>query len=117
MWTLAANQNVDVRHLTCSEGTTDSIRTDLTPFWNRPSSYWSSANICDCRQLNYDYPEFASLNRNNPDAVRAAISKTVNWLYGSGRNNAVSALNIAPLSTTSFATASKLGISAAVAMI
>lgn len=58
--------------------------TDLTPFWNGPTTFWTSAYSAmrSWRLLNYDYPEFAGLKNKTPDEIRAAITQKVNEMYG-----------------------------------
>ncbi|KAJ7264514.1 tyrosinase [Mycena haematopus] len=55
---------------------------DLTPFWNTPNSYWESSKVTTTTPLGYTYPEFNGLDLSNPSAVRTAIAKKVNQLYG-----------------------------------
>lgn len=68
-WTIKANTQVDVT-------------TALTPFWNGPQSYWNSTGTTKFQDMGYIYPEFQGLNLNDAKAVRVAIAKKVNQLYG-----------------------------------
>lgn len=54
----------------------------LTPFWNGPSSFWNSSATTDTTKLGYTYPEFVGLDLGNTSAVRTAIGRAVNRLYG-----------------------------------
>ncbi|KAF9044148.1 tyrosinase [Panaeolus papilionaceus] len=56
--------------------------TALTPFWNGPSSFWNSSATTDTTKLGYTYPEFVGLDLGNTSAVRTAIGRAVNRLYG-----------------------------------
>ena len=46
------------------------------------TTFWVSAGLQDTSKLGYTYPDFNGLDMGNPDAVREAISDTVNELYG-----------------------------------
>ncbi|EEB90597.1 hypothetical protein MPER_11172, partial [Moniliophthora perniciosa FA553] len=56
--------------------------TNLTPFWNTQSTYWTSNNILDTASLGYTYPEFNNITTSSPGAVQTAIARIVNQLYG-----------------------------------
>ncbi|KAI0043594.1 tyrosinase [Auriscalpium vulgare] len=56
--------------------------TPLTPFWETQSGYWSSAQTTSTNKFEYSYPEFNGLDLGNPAAVKTAIAKIVNQLYG-----------------------------------
>ncbi|EKM54921.1 uncharacterized protein PHACADRAFT_259085 [Phanerochaete carnosa HHB-10118-sp] len=56
--------------------------TQLTPFWESQSGYWLSSQTTATGKLGYTYPEFNGLNVSDPRAVKAAIAKAVNSLYG-----------------------------------
>ncbi|KAJ8091668.1 hypothetical protein AAF712_005919 [Marasmius tenuissimus] len=66
--------------------------TQLTPFWNTQSTYWTSSNITSTAPLGYTYPEFNNLSTSDPSAVQTAIARIVNQLYGGGAFN-----NIPPI--------------------
>ncbi|EKM51950.1 uncharacterized protein PHACADRAFT_262375 [Phanerochaete carnosa HHB-10118-sp] len=57
-------------------------KTPLAPFWESQSAYWLSSQTTTTNKLGYTYPEFNGLNMTNPRAVKAAIAKTINKLYG-----------------------------------
>ncbi|KAJ7190769.1 photo-regulated tyrosinase [Mycena pura] len=59
-------------------------QTDLTPFWHSQSSYWISTQTTKTSTLGYTYPEFNGLDMGNTAAVRTAIARAVNNLYGGG---------------------------------
>jgi tyrosinase len=54
----------------------------LTPFSNGQTTFWPSASTVNTGQLGYSYPDFNGLDMGNQAAVRAAISRRVNQLYG-----------------------------------
>ncbi|KAE9400782.1 tyrosinase [Gymnopus androsaceus JB14] len=54
--------------------------TNLAPFWKTQTQYWTSANVTSTQ--GYTYPEFNNLNMGDTAAVKAAIAKQVNQLYG-----------------------------------
>ena len=54
----------------------------LTPFPNGQTTYWASAATTDTTKLGYSYPDFNGLDTGNQAAVKLAISKRVNQLYG-----------------------------------
>jgi len=56
--------------------------TSLTPFNNGQTTFWASAATVDTAKLGYSYPEFNGLDMGNKEAVRLAISRKVNQLYG-----------------------------------
>ncbi|KAI0032575.1 photo-regulated tyrosinase [Vararia minispora EC-137] len=56
--------------------------TQLTPFWESQSAYWLSSQTTATSKLGYTYPEFNGLNMADPGAVKSAIARIVNSLYG-----------------------------------
>ncbi|KAJ7476711.1 tyrosinase [Mycena latifolia] len=56
--------------------------TDLTPFWNSQSDYWTSSEVTTTSTIGYTYPEFNGLDTSDPSKVRSAIAQKVNELYG-----------------------------------
>ncbi|CAK5268986.1 unnamed protein product [Mycena citricolor] len=56
--------------------------TDLTPFWETQNTYWLSTQTTKTSTLGYSYPEFNGLDLTKPAAVKTAISRAVNRLYG-----------------------------------
>ncbi|KAF8202684.1 tyrosinase [Mycena galopus ATCC 62051] len=55
---------------------------NLTPFWKTQTTYWEPTQVTTTSALGYTYPEFNGLDLTNPSAVRTAIAKKVNQLYG-----------------------------------
>ncbi|KAF8148054.1 tyrosinase [Crassisporium funariophilum] len=72
--------------------------TPLTPFWNAQTTFWASTGTGDTSKLGYTYPEFKGLDMGNSAAVKTAIGKIVNQLYGSSA--AFSAASVAPTGVT-----------------
>ncbi|TFY82262.1 hypothetical protein EWM64_g1750 [Hericium alpestre] len=68
-WTIPPNSTLDKT-------------TALTPFWDSSAGYWASNEVNITSKLGYSYPEFNGLDMGNPSAVRTAIARTVNRLYG-----------------------------------
>ncbi|KZV73724.1 Di-copper centre-containing protein [Peniophora sp. CONT] len=60
--------------------------TDLTPFRTSQSAYWRSSQVTTTERFGYRYADFRGLDMNDPDAVRQAITRRVNQLYGPNRN-------------------------------
>ncbi|KAJ7495027.1 tyrosinase [Mycena latifolia] len=56
--------------------------TDLTPFWNSQSDYWTSSEVTTTAAIGYTYPEFNGVDMSDPTKVRSAIAEKVNQLYG-----------------------------------
>jgi len=54
----------------------------LTPFYNGQTTFWPSTATVDTRKLGYSYPEFNGLDLGNKDAVKLAIARKINQLYG-----------------------------------
>ncbi|KAH9952079.1 photo-regulated tyrosinase [Amylocystis lapponica] len=69
---------------TISEKSTVGATTELGPFFSSQTGYWKSTEVAQTHPLGYSYPEFNGLNMGDKDAVRIAISRKVNELYGSG---------------------------------
>ncbi|KAF2663037.1 Di-copper centre-containing protein [Lophiostoma macrostomum CBS 122681] len=57
--------------------------TPLLPFWNTPSSYWTTNGVRNTTVLGYAYPETQRWNYPSDDAYRRAVNKTVSSLYSS----------------------------------
>ncbi|KAF5391307.1 hypothetical protein D9757_001938 [Collybiopsis confluens] len=84
LWS-ALNPGVWVTNGPSGDGTwTIPADTNLTPFWSTQSTYWISANVTDTSKMGYTYPEFNNLNMGDSAAVKAAIARQVNTLYGGG---------------------------------
>ncbi|KAJ7620093.1 tyrosinase [Roridomyces roridus] len=70
--------------------------TDLTPFWNSPTTYWKSSQVTATASGGYSYPEFNGLDLSNPNQLRTAIAQKVNQLYGGGAVRTAASLVAAP---------------------
>jgi tyrosinase len=57
--------------------------TPLLPFWNTPTSFWTTNGVRDTAVLGYAYPETQRWNFPSDDAYRRAVNKTVSLLYSS----------------------------------
>ncbi|KIY68548.1 hypothetical protein CYLTODRAFT_453428 [Cylindrobasidium torrendii FP15055 ss-10] len=59
------------------------INTDLVPFWNSYTTYWTSAGLTQVHNTGYKYPEFKDVGIYDTEAlVRTKILEKVNALYG-----------------------------------
>jgi len=72
---------------TLSPSTTLDVSTDLSPFWDSESTFWQSGKLFNDSKhfyntdtLGYTYPDFATINRNQPAQVKDAAQKSVNVL-------------------------------------
>ena len=55
---------------------------DLTPFRNTQSTFWTSAESAGPHKLGYTYPEFNDIDLGNQEAVKVHITHIVEKLYG-----------------------------------
>jgi len=58
----------------------DTVNKDLLPFWNSPSTFWTSAHLKLHHSLNYNYPEFKDF-QGNEEQLKEHIRKIVENLY------------------------------------
>ncbi|KAF9477267.1 tyrosinase [Pholiota conissans] len=64
-------------------GTTIDAQTPLAPFWHNSTTFWTSAELQNTFKFGYTYPDFCGLDMYNAKAVKSALSRRVNTLYGS----------------------------------
>jgi tyrosinase len=65
------------------EGSTVDANTPLLPFWNSPTTFWTSNEIKDTRVFGYVYPETQIWNYYTQEEYGTAINATIARLYGS----------------------------------
>jgi len=63
------------------------VSTDLSPFWDSQSTFWKSSKLFNdskhfynTDKLGYTYPDFATINRDQPAEVQDAAQNSVNVL-------------------------------------
>lgn len=73
-------------------------KSDLTPFWNGPSTFWKSSDrpIKDWTGFNYEYPDFVPLRGQSEEQRRKAILCRVGELYGPTYTSSTSVAPSAP---------------------
>jgi len=58
----------------------DQLNTNLAPFWDTPTTFWTSAQLKLHRVLNYNYPEFKDFEGND-EQLKQHIKAIVERLY------------------------------------
>ncbi|KAJ7755497.1 photo-regulated tyrosinase [Mycena metata] len=56
-------------------------KSDLTPFWNSETTYWSANSARTTKAFNYSYPILAGLDESNPEKARLELKERFRKLY------------------------------------